>query len=126
MQYQGKSRRKYTGGRRILARGKRKFEHGREAADSHLNETRRRIIKTKGSNTKVRLLRCNVANVTDPSNNKTNQVSIDTVVGNTANQHYVRRNTLTKGSIIKTNIGEARITSRPGQDGVVNAILIKE
>ncbi|MFV9631388.1 MAG: 30S ribosomal protein S8e [Methanosarcinales archaeon] len=126
MQYQGKSRRKYTGGRRILARGKRKFEHGREAADSHLNETRRRIIKTKGSNTKVRLLRCNVANVTDPSNNKTNKVSIDTVVGNTANQHYVRRNILTKGSIIKTNIGDARITSRPGQDGVVNAILINE
>jgi len=126
MQYQGKSRRKYTGGRLIHARGKRKFEDGREAADSHLNETRRRIIKTKGSNIKVRLLRCNVANVTDPSNNKTNQVSIDTVIGNTANQHYVRRNILTKGSIIKTNIGDARITSRPGQDGVVNAILIKE
>ena len=126
MQYQGKSRRKYTGGRRIVARGKRKFEHGREAADSHLDETRRRIIKTKGGNIKVRLLRCNIANITDPSNNKTSQVSIENVIGNTANQHYIRRNILTKGSIIKTNIGDARITSRPGQDGVVNAILIKE
>ena len=125
MQHQRKSRRKCTGGRRISARGKRKFEQGREAVDPHLNETRRKVINTMGGNRKVRLLRCDVANVTDPGNNKTTQVSIDTVVSNTANQHYVRRNIMTKGSIIRTNIGNAKITSRPGQDGVVNAVLIK-
>jgi small subunit ribosomal protein S8e len=125
MQHQGNSRRKYTGGRRISARGKRKFEQGREAADPHLDEIRRRIIDTAGGNRKVRLLRCDMANVTDPSNNITRQVHIDTVVDNTANQHYVRRNILTKGSIIKTEMGNARVTSRPGQDGVVNAVLNK-
>jgi small subunit ribosomal protein S8e len=123
MQHQGNSRRKHTGGRRISARGKRKFEQGREAADPHLDEIRRRIIDTAGGNRKVRLLRCDKANVTDPSNNITRQVHIDTVVDNTANQHYVRRNILTKGSIIKTEMGNARVTSRPGQDGVVNAVL---
>ena len=46
------------------------------------------------------------------------------VVENPANRHYIRRNILTRGTIIKTEKGNARITSRPGQDGVVNAVLI--
>lgn len=126
MQYQGKSRRKFTGGRLISSRGKRKWENGREAAEPHLYETRRKIIDTRGGNSKVQLLRCDVANVTNPADNTTRQVSIETVVNNTANQHYVRRNILTKGSIIKTDAGTAKITSRPGQDGIVNAVLLVE
>jgi len=126
MQYQGKSRRKFTGGRRIAAKGKRKLEIGREAADPHLDETRRKNVDTLGGNRKVRLLRCNMANVTDPSNNTTRQVSIETVVDNESNKHYIRRNILSRGGIVRTEIGNAKITSRPGQDGVVNAVLIKE
>lgn len=126
MQYQGKSRRKYTGGRRIASKGKRKFELGREAAEPHLDETRRKNVDTLGGNRKVRLLRCNMANVTDPSNNSTRQVSIETVVDNNSNKHYIRRNILSLGGIVRTEMGNARITSRPGQDGVVNAVLIKE
>ena len=126
MQYQGKSRRKFTGGRRIASKGKRKLEIGREAAEPHLDETRRKNVDTLGGNRKVRLLRCNMANVTDPSNNTTRQVSIENVVDNESNKHYIRRNILSRGGIVRTEIGNARITSRPGQDGVVNAILIKE
>lgn len=126
MQYQGKSRRKFTGGRRIPSRGKRKSELGREAAEPHLDETRRKNVDTQGSNRKVRLLRCNMVNVTDPSNNITRQVLIETVVNNESNKHYIRRNILSRGGIIRTEIGNARITSRPGQDGVVNAVLIEE
>ncbi|NLM29905.1 MAG: 30S ribosomal protein S8e, partial [Methanomicrobiales archaeon] len=29
-----------------------------------------------------------------------------------------------RGAIIRTDIGRARIVSRPGQDGVVNAVLL--
>ncbi len=126
MQYQGRSKRKYTGGRRIAAKGKRKSELGREAAEPHLDETRRKNVDTLGGNRKVRLLRCNMANVTDPSNNTTRQVSIENVVDNESNKHYIRRNILSRGGIVRTEIGNARITSRPGQDGVVNAVLIKE
>ncbi|MCD4841356.1 MAG: 30S ribosomal protein S8e [Methanosarcinales archaeon] len=126
MQYQGKSRRKFTGGRRIASKGKRKLELGREAAEPHLDETRRKNVDTLGGNRKVRLLRCNMANVTDPSNNTTRQVAIETVVDNESNKHYIRRNILSRGGIVKTGMGNVRITSRPGQDGVVNAVLIKE
>jgi small subunit ribosomal protein S8e len=47
------------------------------------------------------------------------------VEANSANPNYVRRNLLTKGAILKTEIGRARITSRPGQDGVINAVLLE-
>jgi len=33
---------------------------------------------------------------------------------------------LTKGALIETEIGLARVTSRPGQDGVVNAVRVEE
>jgi len=124
MKWQGRSKRKYTGAKIKSARSKRKYELGRESADTHIHETKRKNVPTRGGNRKVRLLQCNVANVTD-AQGKTQTTSIETVVGNTANEHYVRRNILTKGSVIKTALGNAKITSRPGQDGVVNAVLLE-
>ena len=46
------------------------------------------------------------------------------VVENKANKDFVRMNILTKGAIIETDLGKAKITSRPGQSGSINAILI--
>jgi len=65
------------------------------------------------------------ATVSDRSSGKAQKVRIETVEENGANPNYVRRNLLTKGAIIRTEIGRARIVSRPGQDGVINAILIE-
>jgi small subunit ribosomal protein S8e len=123
MKWQGRSRRKYTGAKIKAYRSKRKFELGREPADTRLDDVKIKLVSTMGGNSKVRLLQCNIANVTD-ANGKTQKTTIETVVGNEANEHYVRRNILTKGSVIRTPIGNARITSRPGQDGVVNAVLL--
>ena len=53
-------------------------------------------------------------------------MEIKDVLENPANPHYVRRDIITKGAIVITDIGKARITSRPGQHGVVNAVLIEE
>ena len=39
---------------------------------------------------------------------------------------YVRRNIITKGAIVKTEAGLVKITSRPGQDGTLNGILVEE
>ncbi|MGB8218421.1 MAG: 30S ribosomal protein S8e [Candidatus Methanoperedens sp.] len=124
MKFQGRSIRKYTGGRLIQSRGKRKFELGGETANTHLGETIRKTVKTLGGEKKVRLLRDNTAIVTDPKTKTSKKVKVETVTGNPANIHYVRRNIVTKGSIIKTEIGSARVTNRPGQDGSINAILI--
>ena len=77
-----------------------------------------------GDNKKIRLLRCNVATVSDPKTGKSQKALIESVVENKANLHYTRRNIITKGAVIKTEIGSAIVTNRPGQDGVVNAILL--
>ncbi len=63
------------------------------------------------------------ANVSDASG-KATKVEILRVIKNPANVDYDRRGVITKGTIIQTPLGTARVTSRPGQDGIVNAILV--
>lgn len=125
MQWQGESVRKVTGGRRRPAAMKRRADIGGAPAETHLGETRTRVARTYGGNYIVIALRANFANVTNPKNGDTKRVKIQNVEKNTANPNYVRRNLLNKGAVIKTELGSARITSRPGQDGVINAILVE-
>jgi len=124
MRWQGKSTRKYTSGRIISARSKKRYELGGDEANTHLGETIKKTERTMGGNEKTRLLRDSTAIVTDPKTNTAKNVKIDTVSGNPANIHYVRRNIITKGAIIKTELGTARVTNRPGQEGNINAVLI--
>lgn len=122
--WQGESVRKPTGGRRRLSHKKRKHEIGREVILPVLGSEKHRAIRTMGGHEKVRVLSNNKANVTDPKTGKTQVVEFTTVTDNPANPHYVRRNILTRGAVVMTKLGKARITSRPGQDGVINAILL--
>jgi small subunit ribosomal protein S8e len=124
MRWQGKIGRKSTGGKLILARGKRKYETGREASDTTIADNRKKRVETLGGNFKMRLMRGNMATVADPKSGTTKRAKIETVTSNKANQHYTRRNIVTKGAIIKTELGEAMVTNRPGQDGVINAVLL--
>jgi small subunit ribosomal protein S8e len=87
---------------------------------------KKRQIRTRGDNKKSRVLTADTAFVVDPTTNKTTKTEIITVVENAANIHYVRRNILNKGAIINTKIGKAKITSRPGQNGVINAVLLSK
>ena len=125
MLWQGESVRKVTGGRRRQAQGKRRFEIGLAPADTHIGEDRTKMVRIMGGNIKVRSMRAQYANVTKLSNGETKKVKIETVEENGANPNYVRRNLLTKGAIVRTEIGHARITSRPGQDGLINAVLVE-
>ena len=121
----GLTKRKKSGGRRRAYRGKRAFEIGGEPIETAVGEIRRVKSRGFGGNVKPRLLKSNVANVTDPSTNITKKVQITRVIKNPSNVDYQRRGIITKGSVIETPIGEAHVTSRPGQDGVVNALLLK-
>ena len=126
--WQGRSRRKPTGGLYRPARKKRKYEMGREPIETHVAEDVIKVkkVRTRGGNLKVKVVRTGFANVLDPETNTCKKVKIIRVRENSANIHYVRRNVITKGAIIETELGLAKVTSRPGQDGTVNAILIKE
>ena len=79
----------------------------------------------RGGGIKIILDATNKANVIDPVTNKISNVSLISVVSNPSNRDYNRRGVITKGAIIETELGKAKVLSRPGQDGMVNAILVK-
>ncbi len=124
--WQGKSRRSKTGRRIRYDQSKRKFEIGRESHLTTIGETKLKKIRTRGNNRKIRAKTANIVYVVDPKTNKTTKTEITSVVENSANIHYVRRNIMNKGAIIETKLGKAKITSRPGQSGNINAVLISK
>jgi small subunit ribosomal protein S8e len=76
-----------------------------------------------GGITKTKALSANIASVTDPKTGKTQKTKILRVVKNPANVDYNRRGVITKGAEIETELGTAKVTSRPGKDGIVNGII---
>jgi len=119
-------KKKSSGGRKRGCRKKRKFEQGLFPAETILGETKRKVKRQKGGNIKVKVLRDKYACVTDPKSGKTEKVEVKRVIRNPANVDYDRRGVITKGAIIETPKGLARVTSRPGQHGVISAVLIGE
>lgn len=119
-------KRKPTGGKRRPYRGKRKFEQGSFPVETVLGEPKRKIERGRGGNIKVKVLSDKYACVTDLKTGKTEKAEILRVVKNPANVDYNRRGVITKGAIIETSLGLARVTSRPGQNGVINAVLMGE
>jgi small subunit ribosomal protein S8e len=124
--WQGKSKRKPTGGRLVQNRKKRRYEIGREPMFTNLGPEHLRKYRTMGGNSKNRMLSAAYANVVDPKTNKVTRTRIVKVAQNPANANYVQRNIMNRGATIQTDLGMARITSRPGQDGTINAVLISE
>jgi small subunit ribosomal protein S8e len=124
--WQGESKRKRSGGRRMMSHKKRKFEIGREPVLTTIGpEDKRKYVRIRAAETRVRMLKAQTANVTNPKTGKTAPAKITTVTGNPANINYVRRNIITKGAILQTSAGKARVTSRPGQHGAINAVLVE-
>ena len=126
--YQGNDLRKPSGGKKGRHRKvKRKYELGRYPIETTLGEKEvRKIQRTRGGNYKVKLLKATYANVYIKEKNASIKVRILGVVENPSNKDYSRRGIITKGTIINTEIGLAKVTSRPGQDGVINAILVEK
>ena len=122
----GKDKKKPSGGIRRPHRKKRKYELGRDPVRTLIGEDKRKVIRVRGGNTKTKLLRAEKANILDPETGKVRVAKIITVKENPSNRNFARMNVITKGAIIETEAGIAKVTSRPGQDGVVNAVLIKE
>ena len=117
-------KKKYSGGRKRAYRGKRKFEQGSFPAETLLGEIKRKIAIGRGGNVKIKALSGNYACVTDPKSGKTKKVEIIRVARNPVNIDYDRRGVITKGAEIETPLGLARVISRPGQNGIINAILV--
>ena len=128
--WHGIYRRKPSGGRLKRPsryRGKRKTEISSENQFAFVGEkdARKLYRKTAGSQT-VRVLSIKNINVNKPKEGKTVRAQITNVIRNDADTNYVRRNIVTKGAIVETDVGQVRVTSRPGMHGVVSGILLEE
>jgi small subunit ribosomal protein S8e len=122
--WQGRSRRKRTGGRLRPIRKKRRFEIGRELQTATLGGGTVKKYRVRGGNLKLRILTTQTINVFDPATKSTKSAKIVTVRENPANPNYVQRNIITKGAILETELGLVKVRSRPGQDGVLNGIRV--
>jgi small subunit ribosomal protein S8e len=118
----GRSLRKRTGGRLRPNRDRRKHELGSEPTETQVGEAKLKTIDTRGTGQKVRALRVDTASVA--TDDGTVAATLEDVVENPSDPNYARRNIVTKGAIVDTSAGRARVTSRPGQDGQVNAVLL--
>jgi small subunit ribosomal protein S8e len=122
---QSKSKRKPSGARyktKILK--KRQHLIGRLPSMTRIGPKSVQTIRARGDLIKFRALKLEKANIYDPKTKTYTVETISTVVDSPADKNFIRRNIMTKGTIIKTSKGNAKITSRPGQDGIVNAVLV--
>lgn len=122
--WQDRSQTKKTGGKTRSYRKSRKQDKGNEFSEPSVGEEKRIKKRTQGGNQKSVVKRAETVNVS--VNKDVKNAEIEAVEENPANPNFVRRSLLTKGTIIQTSEGKARVTSRPGQDGVVNAELVEE
>ncbi len=131
VEWHTKSKRKPSGGMRTSIRkmDKKLYQRGGVFAATTIAPTEKEVkVETRrirGGKLLSRVLKAHTANVFDGK--KAFKAKIIAVALNEANRLYTRRNIITKGSIIKIHAdsGEklAKVTSRPGQDGAVNAVI---
>jgi len=115
--------RKISGGRYIKQRKKKSYEKTGQKKVVRLGEERRKIKKVRGGNKKTYLLKAKIINI--KNKNKIQKTEIKNVLETPSNRFLARQNILTKGTIVQTELGKARITNRPTQEGVINGVLIE-
>ena len=114
---------KITGGRRHPLRSRRKYELDRFPNEAVIGNQVTVTRKVRGKNIKSAIKTIDSVNLAIDS--KIKRVKIIKVLENATNNDYQRRGIISKGAVLETEAGKCRVVSRPGQDGTVNAILVK-
>jgi small subunit ribosomal protein S8e len=120
------TKRKKTGGKKRAYRTHRVYEQGRQPVETLFGETQRKEVKGISRISKIKLVKADYVNVSNPETGTTERLEILDVVSNPANADYNRRGVITKGTIVRTENGLAKIVSRPGQEGSLSAVVYEE
>jgi small subunit ribosomal protein S8e len=115
---------KITGGIRHPLKTRQKFQTDRYPNEALMGDQETRTRKTRGNNRKTGLKTASHVNLV-LDNAKTKRSKIIRVLENQTNNDYQRRGVITKGAVIETEDGNCKVISRPGQCGIINAILLK-
>ena len=119
-----KKGRKISGGKYIKRRKKKAAEIIGQRRIVKLGDTKRKAKRIMGGSKKTFLLKDKIINIVDKK--KSQKTEIKNVLETPSNRFLARQNIITKGTIVETDLGKARITNRPTQEGVINGVLIKE
>ena len=114
--------RKISGGKYHPNRKKRKFERVGKNILAKLGKLKTKSVRARSGKSKSFILFADVCNLIIKG--KAKKVKIKNVLETPSNKFLARQNVLTKGAIIETEEGKARITNRPGQEGCVQAVLL--
>jgi small subunit ribosomal protein S8e len=79
-------------------------------------------VRGRGGIMNVKLKKASAINVV-MKDGKMKKVAIKRVLESN-NPEYVRMNIITRGAVVETELGKARVTNRVGQDGIVNGVLV--
>jgi small subunit ribosomal protein S8e len=118
--------RKTTGGKYKFFSKKKKYSREGIPRVVKLRITKKKTIRGMGANKKTVLLSEEFANVYDKDKKISKKVKIKNVLETPSNRFLARQNILVKSAIIDTELGKAKITNRPSQEAMVQAVLIKE
>ena len=118
-----KSGRKVSGGKYKKPKKKKLTGRQNQARIVKIGARKTKLLRGRGNTTKLVSFLNNIANLTIKG--KAKKVEIKNVTETPSNIFLARQNILVKGAIIETELGKAKITNRPSQEGNVQAVLIE-
>ncbi|HKL24588.1 MAG TPA: 30S ribosomal protein S8e [Candidatus Nanoarchaeia archaeon] len=121
-----KTGRKITGGKYKKPHKKKLQERPGEKKTIYLGEEKRKSKRSMGGSKKTFLLKGKYISIPTSSGKKHKKLEIKNVVETPSNRFLARQNILTKGTIVETPEGNAKITNRPTQEGTINGVFVKE
>lgn len=122
--YQGRQGRTETGKKYKLHSKKKKARMGRPPILTRIGSKSLKKQRVRGANLKIKIKSIDEVNVL--LGNKTyKKAKIIAFVDNKATPALLKNKIITKGAIVKTDLGDVKITSRPGQQSVLNGVLLE-
>ena len=112
-----------SGGRYIKPRKKKLTGRPGQARIVKIGEEKTKLLKMRGRAKKRVSFAQKIANVIQNGKGKKSQIK--NVLETQSNTFLARQNILVKGAVIETELGKAKITNRPSQEGNVQAVLIE-
>src|SRR3989344_9165610 len=98
---------KISGGRYIKSRKKKLYELPGKKRIVRLGEEKKKTVKTRGGNKKTFLFKAKMINLM--ISGKMKRTEIKNVIETPSDRFLARQNVLTKGTIVETDLGKAKV-----------------
>jgi len=118
-----KQGRKASGGRYKKPKKRKLTGRQGQARVVKIGNKKTKLIEGRGKTKKIVSFLGNIANIMVKG--KAKKSTIKNVSETPSNVFLARQNILTKGAIIETELGKAKITNKPSQEGNIQAKLIE-